>query len=504
MNESTRTQAERVAVVQRFQLDALAQALRSLEGMLDTVEREADRQSAELSLLDAKLAELRQELGLPRASDQEGPRTEARTDDQAPGRHRPSPRRRTARPQPSTAPPQPSPTPPTIPPPPDPGEDFGTYLRNVERYIADHGIEVAPDPLNQLLLPHRAAEIRRRFHEEFGPAPWDRWDYGVVALAVLVGAATDYLLVATPGGTFKGKPQRGSPLTAWMKEQSKKLAPMKGASDIERNAFQQWIAELTTAAEKWAKVPYDLIIPKEGLTPRVHRLASLGHDPLLGLVFGVRDIIAGSCTFIDKSGTWRVIDHPRHEGTRNPLEALVTVVVHGFSDVFTAQGLPPPFMAPFQLISAMPGFTLKEGGDPVAVRDVVRYMYANGYDLRHFTTTKISPAIANAILGTYHGARSCAADPEPGEPELPEKLKREQMLALTHGLLASSNILKTALYGWNPMAINLAQFQTLAKRMLSLVKLAAERDALVRRAVDDGWEALLADATMELGPKPTA
>ena len=101
------------------------------------------------------------------------------------------------------------------------------------------------------------------------------------------------------------------------------------------------------------------------------------------------------------------------------------------------------FMAPFQLISAKSGFTLKEGGDTVSVR----------------------------------------------------------VLALTHGLLASANILKTALYGWNPMAINLAQFQTLAKRMLSLVKLAAERDRLVWERLDEGWEALLADAELELGPK---
>ena len=60
------------------------------------------------------------------------------------------------------------------------------------------------------------------------------------------------------------------------------------------------------------------------------------------LVFGVGDILSGTCTFIDKSGRWRVIDNPRFEGTRNPLEALVKVVVHGFSDVFTAQGLPAP------------------------------------------------------------------------------------------------------------------------------------------------------------------
>ena len=211
-------------------------------------------------------------------------------------------------------------------------------------------------------------------------------------------------------------------------------------------------------------------------------------------MFGVGDILSGTCTFIDKSGGWRVIDNPRFEGTRNPLEALVKVVVHGFSDVFTAQGLPPPFMAPFQLLSAKSGFTLKEGGDTVSVRDVARYMYANGYDLRHFVTMKISPAIAEVILGTYHRVRACAANPEPGEPGLRDKLKQEQMLALTHGLLASANILKTALYGWNPMAINLAQFQTLAKRMLSLVKLAAERDQLVQQRLDEGWKALLAEA----------
>ena len=205
-------------------------------------------------------------------------------------------------------------------------------------------------------------------------------------------------------------------------------------------------------------MPYDVVSPKLGLTPNVHRLASLGHDPLLGLVFGVRDILSGSCTFIDKSGTWHVIDHPNHEGTRNHLEALVKVVVHGLSDVFTVRGLPPPFLAPFQLISTKSGFTLKEGGDTVSVRDVARYMYSNGYDLRHFVTMKISPAIAEIILSAYHGVRAYAAGTAPGEAGIADRLKREQMLALTHGLLASANILKTALYGWNPMAINLAQF----------------------------------------------
>ena len=81
-----------------------------------------------------------------------------------------------------------------------------------------------------------------------------------------------------------------------------------------------------------------------------------------------------------------------------------------------------------------------------------------------------------------------------GQPGLPERLKREQMLALTHGLLAAANVFKTALYGWNPMAINLAQFQALAMRPLSLAKLAAERNRQLRRELDDGWERLVSEA----------
>ena len=117
-------------------------------------------------------------------------------------------------------------------------------------------------------------------------------------------------------------------------------------------------------------MPYDVISPKLGLTPNAHRLAALGHGPLLGLVFGVGDILSGTCTFIDKSGKWRVIDVPGHEGSSNVLEAMVKVVVHGFSDVFTERGLPPPFLTAFQLVGAKSGFTLREGGDPVPVRDV--------------------------------------------------------------------------------------------------------------------------------------
>lgn len=370
--------------------------------------------------------------------------------------------------------------------------DWKSYAREVEKYVEEHGVDIDADPLVQLLSADRAAAICRRFDRDVGPSPWDRWDVAAVGLTVVVGSLLDYFLVATPGAAFKGVAQRGSPVTAWMKEQSKKLAPMSGAGDMQRNTLQGWIAALTTKAEQWAKVPYDVVSPKLDLTPNTHRLAAIGHDPVLGLVFGAKDIICGTCTFIDSNGAWRVIPGPAY-AERGVFEALATVVVHGLSDVFTPQGLPPPGLALLQKLKVNSGFTLQEGGDPVSVPNLVRHMYSNGYDLRHFATMAIVPGFAELAIRTYHYVRTAGQDEELGRNRIRGRLKLSQMLALTHGLLASGNIVKMALYGWSPTALNYAQFLALGKQMISLVKLSSERNALIQEDLAKGWEALLAE-----------
>ena len=376
---------------------------------------------------------------------------------------------------------------------PDAGGDWKSYSREVEKYTEEHGIDVDADPLVQLLSADRAAAICRRFDRDYGPTPWDRWDIAAVGITVVAGALLDYFLVATPGAAFKGEPQRGSPVTAWMKEQSKKVAPLSGTDDMQRNAFQEWVAGLTTKAEKWAKVPYDVVSPKLDLTPNTHRLAAIGHDPVLGLVFGVKDILCRTCTFIDASGAWRVIPGTATE-QRGVLGAMATVIAHGFSDVFTAKGLPPPFLPALQALKINSGFAVREGGDPVSVPNLIRYMYSNGYDLRHFATMAIVPAFAELIIRFYHFVRTAGPDEELGSDRIRGRLKLSQMLALTHGLLASGNVVKTALYGWNPTALNMPQFLALGKQMISLVKLSSERNELIQRELAEGWEALLEDS----------
>lgn len=68
------------------------------------------------------------------------------------------------------------------------------------------------------------------------------------------------------------------------------------------------------------------------------------------------------------------------------------------------------------------------------------------------------------------------------------------MLLLTHLLLSSANVLKTALYGWNPMALNLAQYMAPATRLRTLIKLSSERDRKVQNQLRQDWKDLFSEA----------
>ena len=477
---------ERALVVEKHQIERLTRTFARQDRHAAGLEGEAERQAESLTELEAALAEAWRAAGLPRPDEREilaqeiDERLEV-SDAERRTIHRGLPDLSSGLAVPNAE------------------CDWDVYLKEIDRYAAEHALDTEGDPLEQLLPPHRAAEIRRQFDRDFGPTPWDKWDWTTIGLTVLAGTLLDYFLVATPGATFKGEPQRGSPVTGWMKEQSTKLAPMSGMDDLRRNPFQQWTAGLTTKAEDWAKVPYDVVSPKIDLTPNTHRLAAIGHDPILGLAFGAKDIICRTCTFIDSNGAWRVIPGPAY-AERGVFEALATVVVHGFSDVFTAKGLPPPFLSALQALKVNSGFAVRDSGDPVSVPNLIRYMYSNGYDLRHFATMAIVPAFAELTLRTYSFIRTRVPAEGRGRDGIRGRLKLSQMLALTHALLASGNIVKTALYGWNPTALNMAQFLALGKQMISLVRLSSERNALIQDDLARGWEALLA-AAAKLSPE---
>ena len=103
---------------------------------------------------------------------------------------------------------------------------------------------------------------------------WTKADYLVIGLAALIGTLFDVGVVRIPQNTkFLGTLRKGSPITAWVKSNSSGLEA------------------LFKPLEKIAKVSFDLthhpLVP--GLHIKIHRLMSPGHDPIFGLLFGVRD-----------------------------------------------------------------------------------------------------------------------------------------------------------------------------------------------------------------------
>lgn len=132
---------------------------------------------------------------------------------------------------------------------------------------------------------------------------------------------------------------------------------------------------LSLAPPKWQdvllqSVPYDAIttsnhVSGTGLSGTTHRYRTLGHDPLLGWVFGTANIMTNALTKTDletyqvNMGNMQIVRHyplgvmgmleraVKH-GANDPTLFAASVArqaIHFGSDYFTTQGLPVPIIA---------------------------------------------------------------------------------------------------------------------------------------------------------------
>lgn len=117
-----------------------------------------------------------------------------------------------------------------------------------------------------------------------------------------------------------------------------------------------------------SSVPYDAIrtgshVSDTGLSGSTHRFRTLGHDPILGWIFGTANIMTNSLTKTDLEtyqvkdmqiirhypmGAAGMLKHAVSYSIEDPRLLAVSVArqaVHFGSDYFTKQGLPVPFIA---------------------------------------------------------------------------------------------------------------------------------------------------------------
>ena len=111
-----------------------------------------------------------------------------------------------------------------------------------------------------------------------------------------------------------------------------------------------------------------------------HRLLSLGHDPLLGFVFGVADILTGRMTTIDKSGkiVSQVMEVYADRKESDVFAALAKQIIHFKSDITTSMGLPAPLMSLFNLLQFG-----SIGEEELTIAEIVQGMHYEGYDFIH-------------------------------------------------------------------------------------------------------------------------
>lgn len=285
-------------------------------------------------------------------------------------------------------------------------------------------------------------------------------DYIVASLAGGVATLIDFLVVKIPKtSTIKinGKmvEKSGSPLTEFFR-----------TIGVDKDGkAKQWV----TTLETWFKVPYDKSIDPDikGMCPRTHRLHSLAHDPSpLGFLWGIKDLVQGTFSYVDRNGVLGVQKIVDDAGFLEVLAAPVKWFGHLISDIFTSAGVPIPgwtYLQAFQFGSI--------GDKKRTIADLARYMYVQGYDIRHLVTMSVSQAAIEAIVRIYHFLVNEGPETKKFYELMSEReygrikndIKLHRMLYLATSVAAVGNVGKVVAYGGNPLAINLVTWEELAK-----------------------------------------
>lgn len=195
-------------------------------------------------------------------------------------------------------------------------------------------------------------------------------------------------------------------------------------------------------------VPYDAIQTgvhvsgSTGLSGATHRYRTLGHDPVLGWIFGTANIMTNSLTKTDFVTTYQVKDNTiiRHYplGTigmlnraadyakGNPMllsAAAARQAIHFGSDYFTAQGLPVPLVA-------------------VVNNDLAKTMILKGHiDMWSITRGAVLAALINQLIAVVH--RLFYDEKKDGSETLYE-IRTRKILSYSNALASGSNVLVVA------------------------------------------------------------
>ena len=305
----------------------------------------------------------------------------------------------------------------------------------------------------------------------------DKYDVGIAALAAIVGAIVDIVLVGIPAKGPDGL--EAGPLSDFIR---KKFDEAFSPKEMEK-----------FANSKKSKVPFDAQDNRntteyvEGLSAYYHRLLSLGHDPLLGFIFGVYDIMHGTMTTIDKSGkiVCQVMENYADRKESDIVSAIAKQIIHFKSDITTSMGLPAPLMGLFNLLQFG-----NIGEEELTVAEIVQGMYYEGFDFIHFCSQSMSVIVIELIVRLGYAIKRIK-EGNKVKDSIPISLNRSKhpklatMLFIGHIGATAVNAGKVY-FTKNPMAINYPQWMAFAKYSYKQLRWAVIQKPAMRKAYVEG------------------
>lgn len=295
----------------------------------------------------------------------------------------------------------------------------------------------------------------RQLNQEFNELhKLDSIDVTISAVAGLVGAAVEILMIGIPQKGTSGL--EAGLLSNYIRARFDKVFP---ANEMEK-----------LANSKVSKVPFDAQDNRHtteyinGLSAYYHRLLTLGHDPLLGFVVGVFDILTGRMTTIDKTGkiVSQVMENYADRKEHNIFAALAKQIIHLKSDITTSMGLPAPLMGLFNLIQFG-----SIGEEDQTIAEIVQGMYYEGYDFIHFCSLSIPVMLVEVIVRVGYALKRIK-EGHSIKDSIPFSLNRNKnpklstMLFVGHSAATAVNAGKVC-FTKNPMYINFPQWIAFAK-----------------------------------------
>lgn len=194
-------------------------------------------------------------------------------------------------------------------------------------------------------------------------------------------------------------------------------------------------------------VPYDVIrtgihVSDTGLCGTTHRYRTLGHDPVLGWIFGPANIITSSLTKTDflttyqvsnniiirrfPGGTLGMLEQTARTAKNDPMlltAAVARQAIHFGSDYFTKQGLPIPLIATVN-------------------NDLAKTMITKGnIDLWSVTRGAALAALINQLIAVIH--RLFYSESRDGDETMYE-VRTRKILSYSNALAVGSNVVVAA------------------------------------------------------------